>query len=136
MKKLVDSAFLLSAIRSRDPHHWICAGYFRDHSQSTWVIPAIAYFEYQAAQARLKKDAQEPYRDLFLPRWEVYDVSLDLIRKAAELDLVNVFERLHGPDLICACISRIEQIPLVSCNDTFNHYAAEIEVVNPLLGVA
>ncbi|HSQ02682.1 MAG TPA: hypothetical protein VLN59_01530, partial [Burkholderiales bacterium] len=66
MKQLVDSGFLVSAIRSSDPNHWQCASYFRNHSRIIWVIPATAYFEYQCVQSRLKREANEPYRELFL----------------------------------------------------------------------
>jgi predicted nucleic acid-binding protein len=133
MKQLVDSGSLVAAIRSRDPNHWKCASYFRNHRESAWVIPAMAYFEYQAVQSRLKREGKEPYQELFLSKWEVYDISLNLLRKAAELELVDRFAKLSGSELICACISKIEQMPLVTCDSRFSDYAAEIEVINPLL---
>ena len=99
-----------------------------------WIIPAIAYFEYQAAQSRLRKEGEGAYRELYIPNWEVYDISLALIRKAAELDLMNLFEKLRGADLIYACIAKIEQIPLVTCDRHFGQYAGEIQVINPVVG--
>ena len=134
MKQLVDSGVLISAIRSLDPHHWQCSSYLRNHSRHHWVIPATAYFEYQCTQSRLKREASEPYRELFLADWEVYDISFNLMRKAAELDLINLFSTLSGSNLICACIAKIEQMPLVSCNEQLRDYAAHVEVLNPLVG--
>jgi predicted nucleic acid-binding protein len=132
MKKLVDSSFLISAIRTCDQNHWACYSYLCNHEDSIWVVPTIAYFEYQAAQSRLKREGKGAYRELYIPNLEVYDISVKLIRQAVELDLPNRFEKLRDPDLIYACIAKIEGIPLVMCDGDFDQYANEFTVINPL----
>lgn len=130
-KILTDASFLVSAIRSCDANHVACYGYYRNNEDSIWVVPAIAYFEYQAAQSRLRREGEKAYRELYISNCEFYELSMPIIRKSAELNLVNLFEKLRGADLIYACIAKIESIPLVSCDDHFDEYAHEIEVINP-----
>jgi predicted nucleic acid-binding protein len=131
-KKLTDASFLISAIRTCDEYHVQCYGFFQNHEDSTWVVPTIAYFEYQATQSRLKREGKKAYRELYIPNLEIYEISLKLIRKVSELDLPNWFEKLRGADLIYACIANIENIPLVTCDRHFDHYRQEIKVINPL----
>lgn len=98
-----------------------------------WVVPTIAYFEYQAAQSRLKREGRKAYREIYIQNLQTYEVSLNLIRKTAELDLANLFSTLRGADLIYACIARIEGITLVTCDERdFGPYRSNIAIVNPL----
>lgn len=128
---LTDASFLISAIRTCDANHVACYSYFRNNEDSTWVVPTIAYFEYQAAQSRLRREGKKAYRQLYIPNVEVYEISMPMIRRTAALDLANVFEKLRGADLIYACIAKIEGIPLITCDARFEEYADEIEVINP-----
>ena len=97
-------------------------------------MPTIAYFEYQAAQSRLKREGEKAYRELYIPNLETYEISMSMIRRTAELDLANLFEKLRGADLIYACIAKIEELPLVTCDPHFEEYRHEIEVINPTEG--
>jgi predicted nucleic acid-binding protein len=133
MKKILDASFLVSAVRSCDVHHRSCYGYLKDHEPNTWIVPSIAYFEYQATQSRLRQEGKGAYRELYIPNWEVYDISLTLIRQVAALDLPNLFAKLRGADLIYGCIAKIECLPLVSCDRHFAAYQREIQVINPLM---
>ena len=134
MRRLtVDASFLTSAIRSCDANHQACYQFFREYEETTWVIPTIAYFEYQAAQSRLAREGKGAYRDLYIPNLQIYELSLDFIRRVALADLPNVFVRLRGADLVYACVAKIENIPLVTCDTDFNPYRAEIEILNPIL---
>jgi len=133
MKRYItDASFLISAIRNCDSNHQSCFQFFRENEQSKWVVPTIAYFEYQAAQSRLEKEGKKAYRELYIPNLEVYEISHSLIKAVAELDLANVFTDLRGADLIYACISKVERIPLVSCDTHFKKYSGAIELINPI----
>lgn len=130
---LLDASFLISAIRSCDINHLACYGYFKNHADNfRWVIPTIAYFEYQATQSRLRREGKNAYRELFIPNVEVFEISKKLIQKTAELDLANVFASLHGADLVYACIAKIEEIPLVTCDKHFKPYNQVITIINPV----
>ena len=134
MQRLVtDACFLISAIRSCDPNHNVCYNFFKNHEDSTtWVVPIIAYFEYQATQSRLQREGKKAYRELYIPNQEIYNVSLDLVHKTAEQNLANIFSELRGADLVYACIAKIENIPLVTCDNHFNSYIGQISIINPL----
>ena len=127
----MDASFLVSVIRSCDVNHFVCYNYFKNNENSIWVVPTIAYFEYQAAQSRLRREGKKAFRELFIPNLEVYELSLSVIRKTAELDLANIFDKLRGADLIYACIAKIEEIPLVTCDTQFDYYSNVIKVINP-----
>jgi predicted nucleic acid-binding protein len=128
---VVDASFLISAIRSCDDNHQQCLQFFHDHEDVTWIIPTLAYFEYQAAQSRLKREGKKAYRELYIPDFKVYELTHNFIRQVAEMDLPNLFERLKGSDLVYACVAKVEKIPLVTCDGDFEQYSAEIEVLNP-----
>jgi predicted nucleic acid-binding protein len=130
-KLVVDASFLISAIRSCDVNHQQCFQFFSEHENVTWIIPTIAYFEYQAAQSRLRREGKEAYRELYIPNFKVYELTHDFIKQVAEMDLPNLFEHLKGADLVYACVAKVEKIPLVTCDGHFEQYFAEIEVVNP-----
>ena len=130
---LVDASFLISPIRSCDSNHIACYSFFQNQDENTrWVVPTIAYFEYQAAQSRVRREGKKAYRDLYIPNVQVLEISTDLIRKTAELDLANVFDSLRGADLVYACMAKIEEIPLVTCDGHFEQYRNLITVINPV----
>lgn len=128
---VVDASFLISAIRSCDVNHQQCYQFFRDHGNVTWVIPSIAYFEYQAAQSRLAREGKKAYRELYIPNFQTYELTHEFIRQVAVMDLPNLFAHLRGADLVYACVAKVEGIPLVTCDGHFEQYSVEVEVINP-----
>jgi len=113
-KLVVDASFLISAIRSCDVNHQQCLQFFREHENLTWIIPTIAYFEYQAAQSRLRREGKKAYREIYIQNFKVYELTHDFIKQVAERDLANLFEHLKGADLVYACVAKVEKIPLVN----------------------
>lgn len=134
MKKYItDSCFLVSTIRSQEPNHLPCYQFFRENEDVTWVVPVLAYFEYQAVQKQLQKRQNlKPYREVYISNLEIYDITLDLARKSSEMNLFEIFDSLRGADLIYACIAKIENIPLVTTDGDFQRYSNHIEIINPL----
>lgn len=130
-KNVLDASFLISAIRSIDENHRFCYEYFMNHEEDIWLIPTIAYFEYQAAQSRLEKEGKKAYRELFIPNVEIYEISLDFIKRSVQNDLITLFKELKGADLIYACVAKVESSPLITCDKHFEKYSNEIEVINP-----
>jgi hypothetical protein len=55
-KKVADASFLVSAICTYDDNHWGCYDYLKSHEDDVWIMPMIAYFEYQATQSRIAQD--------------------------------------------------------------------------------
>jgi len=128
---LVDASFLISAIRSCDANHLSSYEYISEHSHSMWLIPAIAYFEYQATQSRLEHDGKGAYRSIYIPNSKILPIGHAIIRESAKRDLANVFTGLRGADLIYACIAIIKNIPLVTLDSDFAQYRDKITVINP-----
>ena len=95
-KLVVDASFLISAIRSCDANHQQCFQFFREHENVTWIIPTIAYFEYQAAQSRLRREGKKAYRELYIPNFKVYELTHDFIKQVAEMDLAESFRAPKG----------------------------------------
>ena len=127
----VDASFLISAIRSCDVNHQHCFQFYREHESVIWIIPTIAYFEYQAAQSRLEREGKKAYRQIYITNFEVYEINYDFIKQVVTKDLPNLFVQLKGADLIYACVAKVEEIPLVTCDGHFEQYSAEIQVINP-----
>ena len=129
---ITDASFLVSAIRSCNVHHVACYSFFHNHETATWVVPTIAYFEYQDSQSRLKREGKKAYRELYIPNLEIVEISNDLIQKTVDMDLITRFESLRGADLIYACIAKINEMPLVTCDQHFDKYRNEITIINPV----
>ena len=52
--------------------------------------------------------------------------------QVAEMDFAESFRALKGCEIfVYACVAKVEKIPLVTCDEHFEQYSAEIEVVNP-----
>ena len=97
-----------------------------------WLVPAIAYFEYQATQSRLRREGKKAYRPLYIPNRQTVELSDNFIQETAKLDLVNVFADLRGADLVYACVARIYDAPLVTCDKHFERYRGTIAIINPV----
>ena len=133
MKQFItDASFLISAIHSNDSNHDACYTFYKENEDSEWIIPALAYFEYQATQSRLEREGRKAYRELYIPNPKIYPITHELIKKVAELELSLVFGGLRGADLIYACIAKIEEVPLITCDFHFTNYQTEIALINPL----
>jgi len=131
-KFLADASFLVSAIGTRDPNHLPCYTFFKNNETAQWLIPTIAYFEFQATQSKIARKGGKAYRSIILPNHRVIEISLKLIKKATRMNLLDCFSGLHGADLIYACIAKIEKVPLVTCDSDFSKYSKFIEIINPL----
>lgn len=128
---LADASFLISAIRSCDPNHLSSYAYISEHSDAIWLIPAIAYFEYQAAQSRIEREGKGAYREIYIPNQKILPIDHAIIRESVNRNLANVFTRLKGADLIYACIAVIKDVPLVTLDSHFEQYRDKITVINP-----
>ena len=122
---LVDASFLTSVIRTADVHHNIAGRFYDGKPDAVWVIPTLAYFEFQAAQSR----SGQRYRDVYVRSLEVFELTLDFTRRCREQQLFERFLKLRGADLVYACIAKIEDITLVTFDHDFDDYAGDIQIV-------
>lgn len=129
---LADASFLISAIRSNDVNHQPCYQFAHENEGATWVVPSLAWFEYQAAQSRLQREGNGAYREVYWPNVQVLDITYDLVRDSAMQNLAETFDKLHGADLVYACIAKTRNLSLVTTDADFEKYNHEITVLNPL----
>ncbi|HXG47204.1 MAG TPA: PIN domain-containing protein [Methylomirabilota bacterium] len=122
---LVDASFLTSLIRTKDSHHCLAHQFYERNPDAVWVVPTLAYFEFQAAQSR----GGEQYRDVYICNLEIFELTLDFIRRCREQQLFEKFGKLRGADLVYACIAHVERIALVTFDRDFNVCSHDIPVV-------
>lgn len=126
---LLDTSVLVSAINTADDNHLQCYSFIQNHPEAVWIVPTLAYFEFQATQSRLRRNGSSAIREVYLGNHQPYEVTLDLTRRANERDLFNIFDRLTGADLVFACIAAIENVPLVTADKGFLTVMGHIEVI-------
>lgn len=96
------------------------------------IFPAIAAFELDATVSKLHRKGKPILRDFFIvdENAVVYPVDRVLIGKCASLVEQPEFSRLHGADLIYACIAHIEDAYLVTLDKHFDAVASVVKVLN------
>jgi len=136
---VLDANVLVSIVNSSHEQHFSCYSFFRnldDSDKAWWVVPALAFFEFQATQSRLHR--KNPlgstvfrHAPLHTENSELYHVSPEFLGKVWNLDLYEKFSLLHGPDLLYACIAYVEGIPLVTHDNGFDRYSKELTLIKP-----
>jgi predicted nucleic acid-binding protein len=120
----------VALINSQDISHYACTTFYENNRDNIiLVIPSIAYFEFQATQSRLRRENKGAIREIYIENLELYTITKETIKKAANLNIFDKFNNLKGADLIYACIAKIENIPLVTNDKHFQKVQNEIEVI-------
>jgi predicted nucleic acid-binding protein len=139
-----DTSFLVSAICTADANHPKCYPYWLKSQETvTWCVPDLVFFEYQATQSRLARerrmqkaklhqDAPGPYRELRLhdKNSKRFRLTNTLLWKIYADNLYDLFEELKGADLMMACMAKVQNMPLVTCDSHFDKYSSHLSVVN------
>jgi predicted nucleic acid-binding protein len=113
---LVDASFLTLVIRTADVHHNIANQFYERNPDAVWVIPTLAYFEFQAAQSR----SGQRCRDVYIRSLEIFELTLDFTRRCREQQLFERFLKLRGADLVYACIAKVKGFALVTFDRDFD----------------
>ena len=139
MKKFVWDASALVNIKESDgqgysPGHSL----FKDLSDG-WIegpylniYPAIVAFEIDATVSKLHRKGKHILREFYIvDEYSLtYPIDAALISKCISLTDKAGFSRLHGADLIYACIAHIEGAYLVTLDKHFDAVADQIKVLN------
>jgi predicted nucleic acid-binding protein len=126
---VLDASVLVSAVDSRDAKHVASYGFLRDHRDTVWLVPTIAYFEFQAAQSRLRREGQSAIRDLYLENAKPYSITQQTLRRASRRGLFETLSPLRGADLVYACIAALEDAPLATHDQQFHAVESLIPVL-------
>jgi len=128
---LLDASVLISAVNSADALHIPCYSFIRNHEDAIWVVPSIAYFEFQAAQSRIRRSGRSAIREIYLANAQVYEVTHSVMSACAEAGLFDRLDTLRGADLVYACIAALEDLPLVTTDSDFKSVSGTITIINP-----
>jgi predicted nucleic acid-binding protein len=133
---VVDTSVLVSGVNSADEFHLPCYQWIRERFDegAIFVVPALAFFEFQAAQSRIYRPRKRPaYRELRLHEGNarLYPMGRRFLARTHEAGLYDKFEMLRGADLVFACIAYLERLPLVTRDSAFDQYEGELQIINP-----
>lgn len=96
------------------------------------IIPAISAFEISASVSRINRDGRKMLHEFYIfgENEIVYDIDSSFVRRSAPLFRERGFEELRGADLVFACIAKLEDAMLVTCDRDFGKVADQIAVVD------
>jgi len=134
---VVDTSVLVSSVNSADEFHLPCYQWIRERIDegALFVVPGLAFFEFQAAQSSIyrARERSPVYRELRLHdgNARLYPINRRFLARVNELELYDRFSMLKGADLLFACIARVESLPLATRDTGFDQYSRDIEIINP-----
>jgi predicted nucleic acid-binding protein len=131
-KYVWDASALIATVNTRDLHHSRAYSFYKDNEQAVYLFPSICWFEFQAAQSRLRREGKLAVRELYVldEKNKVVSIDLDFIKNAGANGLHEKFSDLHGADLIYACCAALEDAALVTFDSHFLNVEG-IEVIIP-----
>ena len=96
------------------------------------IFPAIAPFEIDATVSKMHRKGKQILREFYLMNEQalIYPIDVALIQKSAPLVELEGFNKLHGADLVYACIAHIEGAFLVTMDNHFQAVADQVQVIN------
>jgi predicted nucleic acid-binding protein len=116
MKLLWDASALIAVINVSDAHHQTAYGLWAKHRYSLKIVPALAWFEYQAAANRLTREGAKVSRLIYIDegRTKVLPIDDSFIKQCAARKLAERFTSLRGADLVYACAAALERATLIT----------------------
>ena len=128
-RMVLDANVLVSAVNSRDANHVACYCFLRERPEAQWVVPTLAYFEFQAAQSRIRREGGKALRELHLPNVELVDITANMLREASAAGLFDDLASLRGADLVYGCVAALQDIPLATSDLGFRAVEDRIRIV-------
>ena len=131
MGYLVDNSVLHALANTQDMHHSSCKQFFDEHKGEALYFPIHALFEFKASRARrMKRNSFSGLPgSLVMKDQNFVNINRKLYDYCQNKNLFELFAELKGADLIYACIAKIGQYTLVTCDADFDIYADEISIV-------
>lgn len=130
-KYLIDASVMLALSNTRDPHHKKCKKFFDEYPWDLFYFALHSLFEIHAAHARRIRD-----RTFFglpgnynYPNVNFINIDWDFYKACKRRKLFDLFDRLKGMDLIYACLAKIGNYKLVTCDKHFDPYADKIDIL-------
>jgi predicted nucleic acid-binding protein len=119
MRLVWDASALIAVINVSDAHHQAAYSLWLEHRRSVSIIPSLAWFEYQAAGNRLKREGAKVSRLIYMDEGTTRSLPIDdaFIRRCSDQKLMERFTSLRGADLVYACAAALERATLVTFDD-------------------
>jgi predicted nucleic acid-binding protein len=128
---LIDANIIHAWANRNDKHHDVCKIFLEENKENQFHFPMHACFEIYASIARRRKgnDFIGPENNISLKGNVSHDIDEKFFAKCKENKLFDLFKELKGSDLIYACFAKVLNLPLVTCDNDFDIYTSEIQIV-------
>jgi len=130
-KYLIDASVMLGLSNIRDTHHEKCKEFFDDQPSELLYFSLHSLFEIHAARARRirGKNYVGLAGNYNYPNVKFIPIDWNFYKECKRRRLFDLFDRLKGMDLIYACLAKIRNCKLVTCDNHFDAYADKIDVL-------
>lgn len=131
-KYLVNASVVLGLVNIKDAHHKKCKKFFDEQPSDLLYFATHSLFEIHAARARRIRggDYVALPGNYKFPNVNFIPVDWNLFKTCHNRKLFDTFNMLKGMDLIYACLAKIGNFKLVTCDNHFNPYTDKINVLN------
>ena len=132
MKKyLLDASIIHGWANIKDKYHSVCKEFIEAHINDELYFPIHGLFEIHSAHSRRKKgnDFEGLPGKFVLMNKKFIDINRKFYDKCQDQKLFLFFNELKGADLIYACLAKLENLILVTCDDDFDIYEEEIKLL-------
>jgi PIN domain nuclease of toxin-antitoxin system len=127
---LIDTCVLLGWANTKDKHHKVCKKFFENHKKEELFFSIHSLFEFKGSKSRRIKGKDfdglpGTYR---LENKKFVDIDRKFYDYCQNNGIFEKFQ-LKGGDLIFACIAKVGEYTLVTCDSDFDNYQNEIKLL-------
>jgi len=123
---LIDASFLFSLINTKDKHHSACKEFSKKHSKDEWFLSALCLFEVDASRQRRLREHTFLGQSGELTLKRCIPIDRKFYKDCQKEKLFDTFKELRGADLTYACMAKMNNLILVTCDNHFDLYKKEI----------
>lgn len=127
---LIDNSVLHALANVKDKNHTVCKKFFEEHQDEELYFSIHTLFEFHASKSRRTRgnDFEGLPGKYKLKNQKFVNVDRKLYDYCQANRLFEKFKKLKGADLIYACIAKVGNFTLVTCDSDFDAYQNEISL--------
>lgn len=128
---LIDASVVHGWCNTKDKHHLACKKFFEIHSKEKLFFPVNCIFEVKSSTARrLGAGNFSGLPGKFLLKKQGFiNIDYKFLLACQKNNLFGEFPKLKGQDLIYACIAKLGNFTLVTCDKHFDVYSKKINLL-------
>jgi predicted nucleic acid-binding protein len=129
---LIDASVMLGFANTKDTHHKNCEKFIDEHTSELFYFPMHTLFEVESGRARRIRANSYDFElgERKFHNVKIIPIDWNIFEQSVELKLFELFDKLRGMDLIYACIAKIKNLTLVTCDHKFDLYTEKLNVLN------